>query len=142
MEEISRLKFPASYDQLELIRKHVERFMSILGLSSEVMYDINFSITELVTNIIKHGYEEKGGTIEVIVCQQEENFVIKIRDKAPIFNPILVPSPDLSKPLKNMPLGGLGLHITKNLVDSLKHRITKSGGNEITIVKKGVVKTT
>ena len=142
MEDIARLKFRASYDQLESVRKFVEGLMSKLGLSPEVMYDIDFSITELVTNIIKHGYEENVGNIELIVCQQEEDFIIKIRDEAPTFNPLLVPSPDLSKPLIHMPLGGLGLYITKNLVDSLNHRTTKSGGNEITFVKKGVVKTT
>jgi len=140
MENIASTEFLAEYHELEQIRVFVERYMNMFGCSSEVVYDMSFSITELATNIIQHGYKEKSGNIEIIICREGRDFIVKIRDDAPIFDPATIPDPDLSKPLIEMPLSGLGLYITKNLVDSLTHQFTKTGGNEIILVKKNIIR--
>lgn len=141
MEDINHARFLAEYNQLEPIRKFVENYAVIYGFSKDVIYDLIFSITEIATNIIEHGYKEEAGTIEVVLSRQGNDFIIKISDNAPFFDPITVPQPDLALPLDEMPLGGLGLYITKNLVDSLSHRCTENGGNEITLVKKDIFTT-
>ncbi len=141
METIACAQFFAEYDQLESIREFVEKHAVNLGFSSDDCYDLVFSATEIATNVIKHGYKEEEGKIEVELCRQGQDFVIKMRDDAPIYNPNTIPSPDLSLPLNKMPLGGLGLYITKNMLDSLSHQPTEEGGNEITMIKYDVIKT-
>ena len=126
MKNIARAQFSAEYNQLEPIRRFVEINAVKIRLPSDVVYDLILSVTEIITNVIKHGYKEKAGSIEVILGRQGSDFIIKIRDDATIFDPMTVPEPDLSLPLDKMPLGGLGLYMTKNLVDSLSHPSTLS----------------
>jgi anti-sigma regulatory factor (Ser/Thr protein kinase) len=140
MKNIASAQFSAEYNQLEPIRRFVEINAVKIGIPADVVYDLTLSITEITTNVIKHGYKEKAGSIEVILGRQGSDFIIKIRDDATIFDPRTVPEPDLSLPLDKMPLGGLGLYMTKNLVDSLSHSSTPNGGNEITLVKLNIIK--
>lgn len=139
MIKIAQAHFSAEYNQLEPIRKFVEQYAVNLGFASEVVYDLIWSITEIVTNVIKHGYKEKAGTVEVILCRQGKDFIMQVRDEAPIFDPKIIPQPDFSLSLDERPLGGLGLYMTNKLVDSLSHRPTENGGNEITLVKRDIM---
>jgi len=139
MIKIAQSKFPAAFNQLELIRKFVEQSAVKLGLTSDVIYDLILAITEIVTNTIEHGYQEKGGMIEVNLHQEGGDFIMQVRDEAPVFDPQTAPKPDISLPLGERPLGGLGLHIVNQLMDSVSHRVTETGGNEITLVKRGIL---
>ena len=99
------------------------------------------SVTEITTNVIEHGYKEMDGEIEIELCRNGNDFIVKIRDDAPVYDLNVIPEPDLSLPLNKMPLGGLGVFMTKNLVDSYAHRATENGGNEIVLVKLDVIQT-
>jgi len=139
MIKIAQAQFSAEYNQLEPIRKFVEQYAVNLGFASDVVYDLIWSITEIVTNVIKHGYKEQAGTVEVILCRQGKDFIMQVRDEAPFFDPKTIPKPDLSLSLDKRPLGGLGLYMTTKLVDSLSHRPTENGGNEINLVKRDII---
>ena len=141
METIAFKEFTASYDQLESIRAFVKENALILGISSDVCYNLVFSVTEVATNVIEHGYKEMGGGIEIELCRQGNDFIVKIKDDAPLYDLNAIPEPDLSLPLNKMPLGGLGVFMTKSLVDSYAHRSIENGGNEIVLVKQDVIQT-
>jgi serine/threonine-protein kinase RsbW len=66
--------------------------------------------------------------------------VVCLRDHAPPFDPRSVLPPDPSLPLEVRPLGGMGVHLMKQLVDRVIHRVPPQGGNELTLVKNGIVK--
>ena len=139
MKKIAQVQFFAEYNQLELVRQLVERHATELGIAPEKIYDLTWSITEIVTNIIKHGYKEAAGIIEIILWQREKDFIMQILDEAPVFDPDTVPEPNLTLPLDRRPLGGLGLSMTRKMLDSISHRSRKNGGNEITLVKRNVI---
>jgi len=137
---IAQSHFPASYDQLEPIRQFVEGNVGKYGLGSSEVYDLIWSITEIVTNVIDHGYKQRGGIVEVILSREGKDIIMEVIDDAPVFNPNHAPEPDITSPLDKRPVGGLGLYITKKLMDSLTHQITKTGGNKITMKKQGIIK--
>jgi hypothetical protein len=33
----------------------------------------------------------------------------------------------------------MGIHLTRRLTDAMLHRVTAEGGNEVTLIKRGVV---
>jgi serine/threonine-protein kinase RsbW len=139
MKKIAQAKFSAEYNQLEPVRKFVERNAINLGILPDITYDLIWSIPEIVTNVIQHGYKEKPGIVEVILYQQGRDFIMQVRDDAPVFELKTILQPDLSLPLYERPFGGVGLYITNKLVDSLSHRLTKDGRNEITLVKRDII---
>ena len=137
--KVAQSTFPAKLSQLELIRNFIEHYSAILGFNSSAIYDLMWAITEIVTNVIEHGYKNEDGSIEVILLREGPDFIMQVRDEAPVFKPSSSSEPDLSLPLDKRPMRGLGLYMTKKIMDSLTHRVTETGGNEITMIKKGII---
>jgi hypothetical protein len=44
----------------------------------------------------------------------------------------------MTLPLEKRPPGGLGIHLIRQTIDSLFHRVTASGGNQLILIKRGV----
>lgn len=137
---IKNVVIPASYDQLESVRSLVEQTASEMGMAPDVIYDLTLAITEVVTNVIMHGYRGKPGIIEITFGRDGSDFILQVRDEAPAFDPNSISEPDITAPLDQRVPGGLGIFLTKKLVDSLTHHLLENGGNEITLVKRGQIK--
>lgn len=137
--QFAQARFPAEFNQLEPIRQFVEQYAAGYGVASNKVYDLIWSVTEIATNSIEHGYKGQQGFIEVILSREGRDFIIQIRDQTPVFNPETAPVPDLTIPLDQRPSRGLGLYVTKKIMDTLSHRVTKNGGNEITMIKRDII---
>jgi serine/threonine-protein kinase RsbW len=135
----STLRVPADVGQLALIRQFVEEQARALAVEQSVVYDLVLAVNEMATNIIVHGYRGRPGEIEVVVRLAGDGIEIRLRDQAPPFDPTRAPVPDTTRPLHLRPIGGMGIHITRRMVDGMSHRVSQQGGNELTLLKRGVV---
>jgi serine/threonine-protein kinase RsbW len=59
-----------------------------------------------------------------------------LRDHAPLFDPTSAPMPDLTRPLEEREPGGLGLYLTRQMVDDWQYRVLPDDGNELTLIKQ------
>ena len=100
----------AKLKHLEDIRRFVDSEMSALNVHPDVTYDILLSTTEAITNIILHGYNGEEGLIEIEVKHRDDSVAVYLRDEAPQFDPTQIPTPDLTLPLEDRPVGGMGIH--------------------------------
>src|SRR5262249_45164295 len=96
--------------------------------------DLVQAVDELSCNILEHGYRGSG-PVDVSIAAADERVVIRLRDRAPAFDPQTVPEPRLDLPLGQRPLGGMGIHLARALTDGLDHRILPDGGNETPLTK-------
>lgn len=89
---------------------------------------------ELFSNIIKHGYEEKGGQIFVRLLFNEDlkEFCITVIDTAKEFNQLNVDIVDKDKP--RLRVGGLGISIVKNIMTDCAY--DHINGKNILVLKK------
>lgn len=89
---------------------------------------------ELFSNIIRHGYEEKGGQIFVRLLFNEDlkEFCITIIDTAKEFNQLNVDIVDKDKP--RVRVGGLGISIVKNIMTDCAY--DHINGKNILVLKK------
>jgi len=139
MKAGSSLKIAAQLDQLDLVRRFVEEQAIALGLDTAKMYDVLLSVDEITTNIVVHGYCGRPGIIEVEMQPAGHTLLVYVRDHAPPFDPTTFPAPDITLPLETRPVGGMGIHIARGFVDTMSYRALSQGGNELTLVKKGVI---
>jgi serine/threonine-protein kinase RsbW len=135
-----QLTIEADRKNLARVRDFVERAAAELGLPTEAVADVRLSVDEAVANIIMHGYREKGGTIEIEVDARSDTLVVCLRDRAPVYNPLQAPAPARDTPLEERPLGGLGVALMKQNMDSVEHRARHGGGNELVMEKIGIVR--
>jgi anti-sigma regulatory factor (Ser/Thr protein kinase) len=59
-----------------------------------------------------------------------------MRNEAPYFDPNQIPEPDMKLPLEQRPLGGMGIHLIRNILNQMIYRALPQGGNELILVKK------
>ena len=133
------LRVAADVAQLATIRAFVEQQARALDIDAFEIYDLILAVNEVATNIVVHGYRSQPGAIEIELRQLGDAIEIRLRDRAPLFDPTRVSTPDLTLPLHKRPLGGMGVHVTRQIMDAIRYRVTPEGGNELTLVKRAIV---
>ena len=125
-------------DISEVNRLHcsVCQFCQEHGLSSEIEGDLSLALEEILVNVIRYGHPE-GGKHEILVrLSLEEGYVIVIvEDDGVPFNPLEAPEPDLNSPIETRPIGGLGIHLVRNITDGLEYR-RNEGRNRLVMRKQ------
>jgi len=85
-------------------------------------------IEELVTNTIKYGYDDAAAhRICVKVTFADGRLSIEVRDNGHPFDPLAQEAPDLSLPADERPIGGLGIHLVRQMTDHVRY---ERQGNE------------
>jgi len=141
MDRMCVLRISAELNELEAMRRLVEEQVRALGVESSAVYDVLLAVDELTMNIVVHGYRGQPGMIEVEMRTLGDALEVRLRDQAPPFDPTLVSTPDTTLPLELRPPGGMGILLARHFMDSMIHRILPQGGNELILVKKGVLGT-
>jgi serine/threonine-protein kinase RsbW len=130
------LRTTAELKNLNQIRDFVEVAATTLGLEPHLISNVQLAVDEVATNVTLHGYQGQGGSLEVELERVGSDLVVRLRDEAPPFDPTTVPAPDLTLPLAKRPIGGLGIYLVRRAVDEVIHRVTTTGGNELTLIKR------
>jgi serine/threonine-protein kinase RsbW len=136
MSAEASLRISADLGNLEAVRRFVSENAAGLRQDEAGLQALIQAVDESVTNIIVHGYRGQPGSIEITLEETGECLVIRLRDQAAPFDPTAAPSPDVTSPLEQRPLGGLGIHLTRHMVDELAYCPGPEGGNELTLVKR------
>lgn len=129
----------ATVRDLNDIREFLESAIMTLGGDSDIAGDLVLAVNEAVTNILLHGYQEQPGPVVVCAEANGHDLLVRLLDDAPLFDPTAVPPPDIHLPLEDRPLGGLGIHMMRQLTDELLYRVNGDGKNELIFVKRGVL---
>lgn len=132
----SALSVAAELDSLAEIRHFVREATAVLGADPETISSLELAVDEAACNVIEHGYQGRPGRIEVEVRRDGDVVWIRLRDWAPPFDPTRVPKPDVTLPLEERPLGGLGVYLIRQSVDEMVYRAPPGGGNELTLMKR------
>ena len=130
------LRLPNTFDALTNAADETTAFLEALAAPSDALFAANLAIEELVTNIIKYGYDDDAAheiTIRLVVSGSKLR--IEISDDGHAFNPFDQPEPDTSLPAEERPIGGLGIHFVRNLLDACAY-CRSEGRNIVSLTKK------
>lgn len=79
-------------------------------------------IEELVTNTIKYGYDDNDAHhIRVNINFHDGRLCIEVRDDGHSFDPLAQEAPDLTSPTDKRPIGGLGIHLVRQMTDDVRY---------------------
>ncbi len=123
-------------ENLPAVLEFVDRAVQEAGADEEAGFAVRLAVEEVFVNIVRHGYRDGPGPVTLAVAAEAPGLVITIRDQAPLFDPALAPRPDLDSDWEDRPLGGLGWHIVRELMDEIRHAPGAKGGNVVTLVKR------
>ena len=80
-------------------------------------------LDEIGSNLVNHAIPEAGATprIEVSVAEADGGLAMMVADTGPAFDPDAAAAPDTAQPLEARRVGGLGLHLVRELSDRLDY---------------------
>lgn len=108
--------------EIEKLRREVEIFGQTCGLSSKTLSELNLILEEVVANIISYAYgDTRRHEIVVQADLGDDELVLDVEDDGRPFNPLQVSPPDLESPLELRKVGGLGLHLVRELTNSIEY---------------------
>jgi len=112
-----------------------ESFATQHDIGGKLRYHLLVSIEEILTNIIKYGFDEQGvHPIHITFRNDSGAIEMEFEDRGREFNPLEVGEPDLDTPIEDRQLGGLGIHLVKNMVDVAQYR--RVGDRNILLLRK------
>jgi serine/threonine-protein kinase RsbW len=121
--------------EIQRLGQIAEQFGAAEGLSEDELMAINLVLDELVTNTIDYGYDDAAtGEIRVTLAVEGNTLTIEVEDDGREFNPLAAPPPDLTLALEDRPVGGLGIHIVRTVMDAVDYQ-RRDGHNVLTMRK-------
>ena len=117
-----------------------ERFGAEERLSDDEIMSINLVLDEVVTNTIEYGYDEPGRhEIKVTLAVEGGTLTIEIEDDGRPFDPLSAPPPDLTLSIDKRPVGGLGIHLVRSVMDSVEYQ--RRGDRNVLTMHKTIGRT-
>jgi anti-sigma regulatory factor (Ser/Thr protein kinase) len=141
MSGLPRATITLRNDRAEIPRlaAFIDGFCQPLRPAPEDLMSFHLALEEAVTNVIHHGYVDgQAHEFTVSLAAAPGGLVTAVvSDDAPAFDPVARPPVDTSLPLEERPIGGLGVHLIKNLMDSVRYE-RRDGRNLLTLEWRSV----
>lgn len=127
--------FKADKKEFDNVIEFVNKFLKRHDASEKVYNQIKISIEEIFVNIASYAYEEGEGDVEISIDLREDSIHITFKDKGVKFNPLEKADPNILLSLNERKIGGLGIFISKKMMDEIKYDYVDNQ-NVLTLVKK------
>jgi anti-sigma regulatory factor (Ser/Thr protein kinase) len=138
MEDRRTALVPASAAGVRLAAEAFDAFASASagGISVDVLRSVQVALDEVLSNTVRHGYRSQGdGHIAIGFRTFEGILEVTIEDDAPAFDPLAATLPDTTSGLAHRPPGGLGILLTRRLMDEVEYERAE-GKNRVTLRKR------
>ncbi len=136
-EWLSReITLPNDVERVPELSAFVEEVCEEVGMDMGEVMSMNLAIEEAVVNVMSYAYP-KGTDGDVFIEAKANNECLKfiISDWGKPFDPTVKEDIDITLPAEERLIGGLGIHIVRQTMDSINYERT-DGKNVLTLIKK------
>lgn len=132
------LEIPADMEYLDQVMNLLESSLEEAEVEPQTAMKICVSAEEIFTNIASYAYDAEDGTAKVCCDISDDNSEVTVSflDQGKQYNPLAKPDPDITLSVEERPIGGLGVYMTKKMMDDVSYEYRD--GNNILIFKKKV----
>ncbi len=126
----------AHTDELENVIAFVQTALDNMQCPQKTSMQIIIAVEEIFVNTALYGYEQTPGNVRIDINfdSQKNRITITFVDSGTKFNPLIHEAPDTTLSAEQRNVGGLGIHIVKNMMWSVNYEyfIQK---NKLTLTK-------
>jgi sigma-B regulation protein RsbU (phosphoserine phosphatase) len=124
--------------EVEKLPEFVNESLSLLHINEEdselKASMLNLALEEAVVNVINYAYPEGDtGVISLTAESRDNSIIFTLTDSGTPFDPTAVAEPNLQASLDERQIGGLGIHLVRNIMASVSYRRVDLF-NELTMV--------
>ena len=132
---VHHLKVAADIDKLPEVSAFVEVLLEQNDCPMKAQMQINVALEELFVNIAHYAYPDGEGEAELLADVTPEYAEITLIDSGIPYDPLAKPDPDVTLSAEDRAIGGLGIFMTKKLMDDVAYEY-KDGKNILKITKR------
>lgn len=136
MEARSELHLRLDKDEPRRVAEQFEEMAIEHGVPMGVAFKFQLALDELLTNVVAYAFEDAAdAVVSVLLHFTDARLMAVIQDNGRPFNPLHdAPVPDLDLTAEDRTVGGLGIHLTKAFVDTLRYE-RRDGWNRLSLVQ-------
>jgi len=131
------LVLPNDTSEVPRLNDFVGEVCQTVGLESIVAMQVKLAVEEAVVNVMKYAYPQgTRGDVTIEAVSNDVRLKFTIIDSGKPFDPTVLPEVDTTLPAKERRIGGLGIHIVRQFMDSINYE--RSGNLNILAIRKNL----
>jgi len=137
-EALVRRTLTLKSDRAELaqLAGFVEELVGEANIDDMIGNQIDLALDEAVSNVVLYAYPEgTEGFVNIEAVASSEKIKFIITDNGKPFDPTATRDPDITLSAEERPIGGLGIYIVRQVMDSVNYEFI-NGKNVLTLRKK------
>ena len=134
--DLSELDIEAEKENLQIVLDFVDEQLSRVGCPVKAQMQIAVAVEEIFINIANYAYAPDKGRARVRVEVSDEPIVVTITfiDQGMPYDPLAKEDPDITLPVEEREIGGLGIFLVKKTMDDVEYQY-KDGQNILRLKK-------
>ncbi len=131
-----RTAVTAEAAHLPQLTAFLQQFWSSAELPPGKCLPFELALEELFMNVVMHGSAAGSRRcVEVSLTLGADNLTMTMEDDGPGFDPLSLPAPDVTASLEDRPVGGLGVFLVRQLMDTVTYARV-GGRNQLRMSKR------
>jgi anti-sigma regulatory factor (Ser/Thr protein kinase) len=119
---MKELKIEARIENLDAVLDFVNAELEALACPQKAGKQLFVAVAELFVNIAAYAYSPETGFVLLRIQGDEKSIWLEFEDSGKPYNPLENPDPDITAPVEERPIGGLGIFIVKQTTDAVEYR--------------------
>jgi sigma-B regulation protein RsbU (phosphoserine phosphatase) len=137
MDKEQHITLPNDVATVPRLAEFIDQVCEAAGIDMATTMQINLAVEEAVVNVMNYAYPPGTmGTVEVSADTSDDKLTLVIEDNGTPFDPTAKDDADTTLGAEERPIGGLGIHLVRQLMDSISYKRSDDGRNILTIAKK------
>ena len=123
-------------EQISLLAEYIETIAEEAGISPSLVMSLNLALEEALTNVVLYAYPEgTQGTVQIDASWDNKKLTFVITDSGTAFDPTQKEDADITLSAEDRPIGGLGIFLVKQLMDTVIYERQDGLKNVLTLTK-------
>ena len=123
-------------DEVPQLAEFVDEFCETIGVDMSIAMSLNLALEEAVVNVMEYAYPAgTKGNVNIEAKANDQRLKFVITDWGTPFDPTAKTEVDTTLSAEERPIGGLGIHLVRQIMDSINYERT-DGKNVLTLRKK------
>lgn len=115
----------SSLDELPKLQAFLADSAARFHIPAPIVGQLELALEEIVTNVISYGFDESGDpnghVIRVALSVDGRAITVTVEDDGAAFDPLERAAPDVTVPIEEREIGGLGILLVRELMDDVRY---------------------